>query len=365
MNKIVIGLGFGDEGKGATVNYLCSQFQNKNNIIVQRFSGGHQAGHTVIHDGKHHVFSNFGSGTLQGIKTYWSNNCTVDPIGIYNEYQILKEKGITPKLIIHPECPITTPYDKYANLFCYKTKKHGTCGVGFGKTLERESKNYYLKMIDIKHDFVFKTKMEMIDKHYYSINNSFLKENLSLFYDAIDFIKNSNDIEMNPCLMFNKNVIYEGSQGLLLDKNIGFFPHVSNIDLVSLFYNLENSYETFYVTRAYQTRHGNGPMSNLDKKHNIKIKETETNKNNSQQGEFRISLLDLDLLKYSLEKCNTIYPKTLVITCLDDIVGEYKYTINGKIKSFKTKKDFVMSICKYLDFTKCLVSDNYNFEEYL
>ncbi|HSY75885.1 MAG TPA: adenylosuccinate synthetase, partial [Bacteroidia bacterium] len=66
--SIVVGLGYGDESKGSTTAFLCQQGSNP---LVIRYCGGHQAGHTVIYSGKRHVFSNFGSGTLQGAPTYW------------------------------------------------------------------------------------------------------------------------------------------------------------------------------------------------------------------------------------------------------------------------------------------------------
>ena len=69
-HSIVIGLGFGDEGKGITTSYLCKKLEGTK--IVVRFNGGHQAGHTVVFNGKRHIFSSWGSGTLQGIPTYWS-----------------------------------------------------------------------------------------------------------------------------------------------------------------------------------------------------------------------------------------------------------------------------------------------------
>src|SRR5690606_12238557 len=108
VGKAVIGIGFGDEGKGITTDFLCSRSRNP---IVVRFSGGHQAGHTVVLNGVRHVFSNFGSGTLRGAPTYWAKYCTVNPIGIINELDSLIKKGITPKLYIDEKCPITTPYD--------------------------------------------------------------------------------------------------------------------------------------------------------------------------------------------------------------------------------------------------------------
>ena len=79
--KAVIGAQFGDEGKGLVVDYLCSQVENP---LVVRFSGGAQAGHTVWHKDKTHIFSHFGSGSLRGASTYWSSTCLTDPIKASN-----------------------------------------------------------------------------------------------------------------------------------------------------------------------------------------------------------------------------------------------------------------------------------------
>ena len=115
ISKAVIDCGFGDSGKGKVVSYFCSYFDHP---LVIRFSGGQQAGHhVVLPDGPEHVFSNFGSGTLQGIPTYWSKYCTVDPVGILNELDILKDKGVEPKLYIDSFCPVTTPYEKTFNIY--------------------------------------------------------------------------------------------------------------------------------------------------------------------------------------------------------------------------------------------------------
>lgn len=78
MISIVLGSFMGDEGKGQTVHNICAK--NPENSLVIRFSGGHQVGHTVKYGDLMHTFSNFGSGTLLGVPTYWSEYCTVDPL---------------------------------------------------------------------------------------------------------------------------------------------------------------------------------------------------------------------------------------------------------------------------------------------
>ena len=158
----VIGLGFGDEGKGITTDYLCTQFSYP---LVIRFCGGHQAAHTVVVDGVSHVFSNFGSGTLRDVRTFWAKYCTVDPIGILNELDVLKEINIhEPELFIDPACPITTPYDKRFNKFREINNLHGSCGVGFGATIEREKNHYSLTFADLFYPKIFEILALLVRK---------------------------------------------------------------------------------------------------------------------------------------------------------------------------------------------------------
>ena len=83
MNKIVLGSLFGDEGKGATVQFLCKEEINKGIIpLVIRFSGGPQAGHRVLHNGISHVCSLTGSGVLLNCPTYLHENVMIDPISL-------------------------------------------------------------------------------------------------------------------------------------------------------------------------------------------------------------------------------------------------------------------------------------------
>ena len=133
---IVLGSAFGDEGKGLTTSFLCSITKNP---LVVRFNGGHQAGHTVIHNGIRHVFSNFGSGTLDNTPTYWSEYCTVDPTGVIREGDSLNEKGIAPNIAFNGNAMVTTPFDIYSNQKRERDVNHGSVGVGFGTTITLSS----------------------------------------------------------------------------------------------------------------------------------------------------------------------------------------------------------------------------------
>ena len=351
MISVVIGLGFGDEGKGLVTEYLCS---NPGTLVV-RYSGGQQAGHTVFKDKIRHIFSNFGSGTLSGTPTYWSKFCTVDPIGLMNELHILLKKGVLPTLFIHKKCPITTPYDTKHNQIC--DKNNGTCGVGVGRTIVREENHYSLLVGDILFPSVFKMKLDLI-KYYYRIHE---KISLNRFNECIEGIKNNHIIfvdEKPDCI----HTVFEGSQGLLLDQNIGFFPHVTHgsVGLKNIIVRGTDfaDMEVYLVTRAYQTRHGKGPMTNENIPHNILLDKDETNITNKFQGEFRRSLLDLDLLKYAIDKEYQLkyVKKTLVITCLDHIINEYRYTHKGNIVYCDDEDQFIDQISSLLGITNILIS---------
>jgi adenylosuccinate synthase len=345
----VIGAGFGDEGKGKVVSYLCTH-QNTDSLIV-RYCGGQQAGHHVILGKKDHVFSNFGSGTLQGLSTYWSKYCTIDPIGILNEYDILIDKSIKPKLYIDSRCPVTTPYEKLYNIKLDDLNKHGTVGVGVGQTYQREEDFYSITACDLLYPSVLKTKVDLLKKYYrYDYSDSRkLEEEIYNFTSICNELVNTDGIEIVEDIPVHNSYIFEGSQGLLLDQHFGFFPHVTrgNTGTRNI---LEMGYrpQVYLVMRAYQTRHGFGPMTNenhIENSNVIKQNPYENNFDIGCQGKFRTSLLDLDLLKYGIHKDRYIKEQgfTLVITCMD-LMNGYVLTCNGKTHHDENEMKYVDKI---------------------
>lgn len=352
----VIGLGFGDEGKGLTVNSLC---QHLNDPLVIRYSGGQQAGHTVtLKDGTSHVFSNFGSGSFAGASTYWSNHCTFDPVGFVREFNILAAKQPSlPIIYIDKKCPVTTPYDKFFNQNSSAIKEHGTCGAGVGATFQREESFYSLLVEDLFYPSVLSFKLDAIKKYYKSTAK--IDAAVEEFLECCDFITHksfSTFVFVDSMPKFFNSYVFESSQGLLLDQNFGFFPNVtrSSVGTKTI---LEMGFEPdlLLVTRAFQTRHGNGPMTNAWRPHNIKENLKETNILNTYQGEFKRTLLDLDLLKYGMEKDPYIKKsknKELVITCLDLVKDEYRYTVGDKIIAHSDENSFVGGIATHLGIQK-------------
>ena len=345
QTKIVIGLGYGDEGKGVTTDALCRQ---ANRPLVVRFSGGHQAGHTVVSpDGRRHVFSNFGAGTLSGAATFWSRHCTFNPVGFAAERAALVSLGVEPNFFVDPLDPVTTPYDVLYNRHLELGQRHGSCGLGFGATVARHEGPAKLHAMDLLDDFVLGQKLPAVAAHYARLGVVFEEERLAQLLD--DFHRAVTEVRSIQFgtrglaqVLAEHNfdqVIFEGSQGLLLDQEVGYFPHVTRA-YVSTKNALELLHkcglpapEVYYVTRAYQTRHGNGPLTNEHLKPLLRETPEETNVFNEWQGEQRRSLLDVNQLRFALT-ADAAYsyglPRHLVVTCLDQLAGPWLATDDGR-----------------------------------
>ena len=345
----VLGCGWGDEGKGLAVDYLA---MGNPDSIVYRHSGGHQVGHTVMIGDNLHEFRHFGSATFRDIATFWDSNCTVSPLPFEMEYKKLKTLfGITPRLYCDDFCPVTTLYDVAYNRAKEKQYKTGSVGVGFAATLKRHDL-VPLFVMDLKYKFVLNEKLRNIKTFYFAkvesegIVDLYIEElgNLALMGYTVDcfiescqfFIEhifNSNDIQQDEDF---DTVIFEGNQGILLDKYHGFFPNVT----YGYTTNRKVKYDqlnTFYVSRCYATRHGCGILKNENLDIPVLINtECEQNHLNDWQDDFRIAMLDYDLVEYAI-KCDQAYGKNiasnLLFTCLDQY-EDPKMTYHDKIVNF-------------------------------
>ena len=349
--KAVIGLGFGDEGKGQTTHSLCHH--DPEHTLVIRFSGGHQAGHTVTDkNNDYHIFSNFGSGTLRGAATYWSSYCTVDPVGFMREFNLLAESGIEPEIYMARDCPVTTPFDKLANITDWEMIRDGTCGVGVGNTIQREEDMHSLHVGDLEYSEVTEIKVGLIVK-YYNVGAPEMQE----FWDSIiAMLKIVTIVDDIPSY---DHYICEGSQGLMLDQNIGFFPHVTRSNTGSK--NILEMFEHvayYLVTRCYQTRHGPGPRTNTSIPiASFEPNKFETNITNVHQGVFKTSMLDLTLLKYAMMRdvgIRTSKAKTLVVTCCDQMKKRFHYSIEGVEYTAASEAYFRAALKDYLDIQECV-----------
>lgn len=348
----VIGVGYGDEGKGLAVDYIASQNPNS---IVFRHSGGHQVGHTVKIGDKLHEFRHFGSATFRNIATIWDKRCTVSPIPFEMEYKKLTTiLGVTPRLYCDDFCPVTTLYDVAYNRAKEKQYKTGSVGVGFGSTLKRQE-FVPLYVMDLRYKFVLNEKLRNISSFYFTkvdnegITDLYMEElgelgnigyTLDCFIESakffIDHIYNAADFKNE----YFDTIIFEGNQGILLDKYHGFYPNVT----YGYTTNRKVKYDalnTFYVSRCYATRHGHGTLKN----ENLEIPslintECEQNHLNPYQDDFRIAMLDHSLVDYAI-KCDQAYGKNatsnLLFTCLDQYINP-KMTFEDKVVDFDLSK---------------------------
>lgn len=327
---IVLGLGFGDEGKGSMTDYLCRQSKNP---LVVRFSGGGQAGHTVVNGENRHVFSNFGSGTMRGTPTYWSRFCPINPVSAMREYQSLKQYN--PELLVDALCPVTTHYDVVYNRYIEKKQGHGSVGVGIGATIERHETPYKIYAQDLLYPEIVETKLKAISDYYiHKVNgdssylNMFGEVDKEVFFDAVEeYLKIVVIFNRHPFDNYS-DIIFEGSQGIMLDMDFGFFPNVTRSNTTSKNAiqiiketELPNP-DLYYITRAYLTRHGNGWMPNEHIKPILLNNANETNVTHDWQGNFRVSEINYDLLNYAIRCDNNFsfgFPKSLTITCVDQM----------------------------------------------
>lgn len=324
---ITVGLGFGDEGKGATVDFLTSRCEAD---LVVRYCGGSQAGHNVeLPDGRRHTFSQFGAGTLARDahlpRTYLGANVIIDPLALVREARHLAELGVhdpTRLLIIHPRCLVTTPWLQILNRLRELSRgeaRHGSCGQGMG-----EARSYWLRYGE---DAVFAADMRHVDRLRHKLE---LQRQRTLL-ELQDFIDRINadaldefglwelnaeavagelheafpaDVGIEADLPEFRMAIFEGAQGVLLDEYRGFHPHTTwstvtphhawelvqaaGVEAVSL----------LGITRAYTTRHGEGPLPTFSAELTNRLQDT-GNPWNRWQGGLRCGWLDMPLIRYA------------------------------------------------------------------
>ena len=283
MSKInaiaVIGAGFGDEGKGLMTDYHAAK-SSKNTIVV-RYNGSAQAGHTVqLENGTRHIFSHFGSGTFCGLPTVLSEFFVIHPFLFKKELEELQSKGYYPEVLIHSNSMVTTPFDMLVNQIVELGrghKRHGSVGVGFGETFDR---NDYMPIYvsDLKHEDILREKLILIrdrwvptrilernqaNDHLYNVlmEPSLIDEFL---YNCKYMLQRTHIFKWDE--VTNRDIIFEGAQGLMLDQTYGFFPHVTRSNtglknIVELLKNFDVDTLTInHVSRMYTTRHGAGPL---------------------------------------------------------------------------------------------------------
>lgn len=313
--KAVIGANFGDCGKGLTVDYLCS----KGDVgVVVRFNGGAQAGHTVVTPaGERHVFHQIGAGAFHDVPTFLSNFMMINPIALFLELRQLHELKYRPDIFASPECLITTFADMIINRRLEDARgkdRHGSCGMGISETFDR-SKVAELKitMADIYNQNNLESKIAQICDNYARFRTGSKIDEPDMATSFLKACKALPEVVFPAGIGQCKDPVFEGAQGLLLDKcNKEFYPHVtrSNTGLKNVRTLCQQAgitdIEAYYVTRTYLTRHGAGPLPGEDSNMSF---EDDTNIPHAYQGNLRFAPLDVKALhkriKEDAQGCKT------------------------------------------------------------
>lgn len=348
----IIGANFGDEAKGKMVDYVATPTS-----MVVRSSGGANAGHTVVRDGVRHVFHHFGSATLQGAPTYLSEYFINNPILFFQERDILRKLGHEPRVYVDPEGLMTTPWDMMINTLVEETRggaRHGSCGVGINETMQRDQ--YFPFQVfhcgiakemcgTIMHDWVPRRLRELNltpseawwDRlRSQDIFDTFVTD-CAAYWDATRSASLGSALEREK----SDNIVFEGAQGLLLDQDHYFFPHVTHsktgLHNVLRIADAESirELEVIYVTRAYLTRHGAGPFP---REQTTLSYDDPTNVPNTWQGSLRFGHLDLNLLaesiNYDMDDRYRGFPEVtakLAVTCLDQVGDQVDFWQNDTL----------------------------------
>jgi adenylosuccinate synthase len=337
---ICVDLSFGDAGKGTIVDWLCSgsgRGDSGRPVAVVRFNGGGQAGHNVVSsDGRHHTFSQFGSGSMRpGVRTFLSRYMLVDPLALMTEAAHLELIGVSDimsRLAIDREALVVTPYHVAANRLRESLRgdgRHGSCGMGIGETASMALKapEEALVVGDLfgnrLGDKLGVIRGRVADEFGALADELVPVDNVVAAYRDFAAKVVCVGSEHLAKLMRLGGVIFEGAQGVALDENVGFHPYTTwstttfhNAEALLAEAGRDGAALRLGLIRAYTTRHGPGPMPTYDESLSGLVDEP-FNVTSEWQREFRIGHFDSVLHRYCVEACGGV--DGLAVTHLDSV----------------------------------------------
>ncbi len=271
---ILLGLQWGDEGKGKVVDVLTPRYD-----VVARFQGGPNAGHTLEFEGNKYVLRSIPSGIFQGGKVnIIGNGVVLDPVLFREEAEQLAASGhdLTKRLCISKKAHLILPTHRMLDAAYEAAKgagKIGTTGKGIGPTYTDKISRNGLRVGDIFLDFenkynTLKARHEAILK---SLDYDYdITELEQRWMDAIEYLKKFSIIDsehvINNLLREGKSVLAEGAQGTMLDVDFGSYPFVTSSNTVcagactGLGIAPNRIGEVYGIFKAYCTRVGSGPF---------------------------------------------------------------------------------------------------------
>lgn len=350
---IVLGAQWGDEGKGKMTDYLAEEAD-----VVVRFQGGNNAGHTVVVGDTDYKLHLIPSGVLYDNKlNVIGNGVVVDPKALFTEIDYLEGLGVkvTPeKLIISDRAHLIMPYHRILDALKEKARGKndiGTTGKGIGPCYTDKIERSGIRICDLLHKEVFIEKL----KENIEIKNAYITKvygGEALNFDEIckQYLEYAERIRPYVCdtsvriydeIMNNKNVLFEGAQGMLLDIDHGSYPYVTSSNTTSGGVSNGTGIGPTMITnavgicKAYTTRVGKGPFPtelNDDMGEWIREKGHEFGVTTGRAR--RCGWLDLVILKTTVRVCGLT---SLAVTKIDTLAGLDKvkvcvgYKFDGKV----------------------------------
>jgi adenylosuccinate synthase len=327
MNVVVIGAQWGDEGKGKIVDYLANEAQ-----IIVRFSGGANAGHTIVIGAEEYALHLIPSGILYPDKVViLGAGMVIDPVALFTEIKMLQDRGIdtTGRVFISDRAHIVLP--RYIRIDqerdAARKKPIGTTGRGIGITYSMKSDRDGIRIADLD----WQEKLEELDPGD--------REFLGPYTERL----RAMSIDLSSYLFHHKNaqILFEGAQGTLLDLDMGTYPYVSSGlscaagAAIGGCVGPRNLDKALGVFKAYSTRVGNGPFPsefNSDSEDELCrfVRETGREYGVTTGRPRRCGYLDLVALRYA---CLTNSLDALAMTHLDvyDTLDEIKACVAYRI----------------------------------
>jgi adenylosuccinate synthase len=344
-NISIIGLQWGDEGKGKIVDYLSKDYK-----IIVRFQGGPNAGHTVYVNNKKYIFHQLPSGLI------WGNKKGIISSGVVLDLETLKKeieqiKDIDFKLIIDYRTNIILPYHKLEDELEEKLGGIGSTKKGISQAYRDKFARIGIRVFDILDEN--RLRKSLIKN--YEFNKHLLKSKFNFeimpfeeVYEYLlsykNFIKEFSGDAQIEILKEKKGILFEGAQGTLLDITFGTYPYVTSSNTITSSIGvgcgipLNLIEEHIGVFKAYTTRVGNGPFpTELNDEIGNYLREKGNEYGSTTGRPRRCGWLDLVLLKYAID-INGI--NKIILTKIDVLFGlkEIKlcvaYEYNGKVIDF-------------------------------
>lgn len=393
---VLLGLQWGDEGKGKVVDVLTPKYD-----IVARFQGGPNAGHTLEFEGKKYVLRSIPSGIFQnGQINIIGSGVVLDPVLFREEAEALEASGVDLKSVLkisnkaHLILPTHRLLDA-ANENAKGKAKIGTTGKGIGPTYTDKVSRNGLRLGDTLHGFDAKYEtararhLSLLEALNATPDRAELKELEEKWLSAVEYLKSFDIIEsehfVNRALKEGKTVLCEGAQGTLLDVDFGSYPFVTSSNTIcagactGLGVAPRNIGEVYGIFKAYCTRVGSGPFpTELFDETGKKIRDLGHEYGAVTGRERRCGWIDLVALKYSIMLngvTRLIMMKSDVLDDFDEIKACVAYNINGeRVTEFPFSLEDVEISPEYVtlpgwktDMTKMKSEDEFpeNFKKYI